>query len=1060
MAIHPALDPVRVERLLKAAKSEPLPFAFARDPKAETGILAADKTKTGKALLEICRKESGAKKGAYGTVSIDGVNATFVCERNELTQLSKALLGWLKAQKISLKVSVAAEDEAGEEAEETAVEEEPENTSATIEKSERGAGTTPVEEKNTEDDSEDEAEEEEVPEGKIFDPEIVVPLIRRARKRPRPFAFGIGPDIDLLAAHTKADPMRLARKVREEGAKKGIWGMVSMDGAVAVFTCEKEPFSGARKGLKRWIKQQGLTLKFRLEGPDGEFADPEDDEDEDRASALSGLAQKLEALLPALKDRAAADPAQRDIIRKAYADCDSAIKAGNPEQAGSLFSTLEQLLAKPVFEETIEEDTSEGPAGQAALRIADFDSVVTAVDDELEVLRYYSTHPGELDWVPQYKPAFANLVQLENSLAALQNRRPQALLDEQEQDFTALRAHIDAALAELKNVRDQMGHVNPGFSGTQDSPERRRSILAQLVDNPGPQETAAESDAETFEEILEAALAKADDIRTDLQTRLTKLWMAVKSLGGNTPLAREIEPIADITTEADALPHPAQARRKLELWAGALADAKALMDRVEPLGGIRSAIRNALHVAGHLLDQVPDTQDKQDLQGRIDTLTGRIRSEALAAASCQDLVTRWGVVRTDAVAVKADAARLKKRSVYDATLESDLRALVELCKDLLPRKVITAPDEWPPFIDPKSAYSDADIDQQLLKTGDERIALRDEIDADLAAAWAFKIKRLDHSELPAVMDERLQRGDTLPDGVEGQAFWAAAFEKRYGVTLAIPPGMEMKKFPKLYELFARVPRGHVGHDKLKTLDYEVASGAAFYSKAQTKINLSNVSRDLPPDKQAQFQYPVTDGSPDAYHDYFTMVTLHEIGHAADGKNSLMELEKAGLGVWKDSRTETLTTVTDAVAEAISTSTGIDKAALLTAVRQVLVTGGIAKPVGPDAPFGHLHAQWDTVNPEFDTYKVIALATSKSPWETPVEVTGGRCYHEAYPGRWVSYLKAERDGSSVSAYQWRAPGEWFAELYAWYWFAGDDTERGRRAARLPAAIHDAILGVVA
>jgi len=51
---------------------------------------------------------------------------------------------------------------------------------------------------------------------------------------------------------------------------------------------------------------------------------------------------------------------------------------------------------------------------------------------------------------------------------------------------------------------------------------------------------------------------------------------------------------------------------------------------------------------------------------------------------------------------------------------------------------------------------------------------------------------------------------------------------------------------------------------------------------------------------------------------------------------------------------------------------------------------------------------------------------------------GRAFHLSYPGpknqtdqnSWVSY-KAEAKKHAVSHYQWRAPGEWFAELYAHY-----------------------------
>jgi hypothetical protein len=43
---------------------------------------------------------------------------------------------------------------------------------------------------------------------------------------------------------------------------------------------------------------------------------------------------------------------------------------------------------------------------------------------------------------------------------------------------------------------------------------------------------------------------------------------------------------------------------------------------------------------------------------------------------------------------------------------------------------------------------------------------------------------------------------------------------------------------------------------------------------------------------------------------------------------------------------------------------------------------------------------------------------------------GRTFHKAYPDRWASYLVSAKN-EGLSHYQWRAPGEWFAELYAHY-----------------------------
>jgi hypothetical protein len=61
-----------------------------------------------------------------------------------------------------------------------------------------------------------------------------------------------------------------------------------------------------------------------------------------------------------------------------------------------------------------------------------------------------------------------------------------------------------------------------------------------------------------------------------------------------------------------------------------------------------------------------------------------------------------------------------------------------------------------------------------------------------------------------------------------------------------------------------------------------------------------------------------------------------------------------------------------------------------------------------------------------------------PWNTDlskVTIGGQRASHEAYSGdsKWWRYSSADRQGTFVSDYQWRAPGEWFAELYAISWF---------------------------
>jgi len=63
-----------------------------------------------------------------------------------------------------------------------------------------------------------------------------------------------------------------------------------------------------------------------------------------------------------------------------------------------------------------------------------------------------------------------------------------------------------------------------------------------------------------------------------------------------------------------------------------------------------------------------------------------------------------------------------------------------------------------------------------------------------------------------------------------------------------------------------------------------------------------------------------------------------------------------------------------------------------------------------------------------------IATNEAVWwsqsDTAKITIDGLVYQEAYKRNWVSYsAKARTQG--ITGYQFRAPGEWFAELYASY-----------------------------
>lgn len=269
VATNPIFAPEHVEKLIKAARENPIFFAFGLGATPEKSVLAVDKLKPGKVLFELCRKEGGARKGAYGTVQFAETCPVFTCEKDEVPTLAKAILAYFKANKINLRVEIAAASETEE-----AQSEEPESAPAETANPQPNAT----------------GEDDDGPENQVFDPPNIIALIRKARSQAFPFAFGVADDRPLLAVHRRMDPVRLARLVRAEGARRGVWGTVLLDGSVAVFTCEKEPFPGVKRGIRQWFKDQRLAARFRVVGPSGEVDEPEEEDEVEGESHHEGNA--------------------------------------------------------------------------------------------------------------------------------------------------------------------------------------------------------------------------------------------------------------------------------------------------------------------------------------------------------------------------------------------------------------------------------------------------------------------------------------------------------------------------------------------------------------------------------------------------------------------------------------------------------------------------------------------------------------------------------------------------------------------------------------------------
>ena len=167
-------------------------------------------------------------------------------------------------------------------------------------------------------------------------------------------------------------------------------------------------------------------------------------------------------------------------------------------------------------------------------------------------------------------------------------------------------------------------------------------------------------------------------------------------------------------------------------------------------------------------------------------------------------------------------------------------------------------------------------------------------------------------------------------------------------------------------------------------------------------------------------------------EYTSFTALHEVAHGIDDAKTYM-LRNQGRedhGGWI-SYGSGVQVIADAVGPHIRTKAGgantfyskvEDKKYVLDALLNQKPTRPSTLVAGSDDEKAYI---------EFDRW--YGLATSDGIWQRQgdaeaIAIGGTTVYHESYPREWVSYLLAARK-KGLTGYQFRAPAEWFAELYA-------------------------------
>ena len=576
---------------------------------------------------------------------------------------------------------------------------------------------------------------------------------------------------------------------------------------------------------------------------------------------------------------------------------------------------------------------------------------------------------------------------------------------------------------------------------------------------------------------LQAKVDTADKFK-DLKSA-AKAWQAL-TVPAQALLdrARETKKVVDwVNASYKTLSKPAQAA----IAAVPLAAAKAVLQKVyDDLEADRKTRQRALDLAGLQTAVLLAMQKLHATSTRVVAVAAKSEKD-LAAVAKQ--VTELGAAATPKL--KADLKALQdKRAVWPAgatvaeieasvgSFETALKALVAAATALVDsqpaavlereRKALekslktydeaafSLDDEKRPDATKKSfAFKKRYDDANALKNDDARrtayLALEREVRSEITALKKTIFKQqLASKGGKEALDKEIEAMPSASNNPDDIAICEAAIAVRFGVELHVPLDQAQKKtLPRLYKMLAKVPDWQSKQGKFKELDFGVEPGqGSYYQNGKISLN------EIEPTEGGSVKRPDNDpdGSKTVRANYFDFTTLHEVGHAVDAKINFMGQrmgpEKAAFGGWKKESFETVLDWLGDKSGFYGRHSGAPKPGrkedLELLLRRFVTTKACAKPADASKPMGSLIAGWDAiVNDPVIVACIDGITVGDKPWKgagtkaAKIAVNQRVC-HEAYAGDWYSYALSARAATGISDYQWRAPGEWFAEIYALYY----------------------------
>lgn len=382
-----------------------------------------------------------------------------------------------------------------------------------------------------------------------------------------------------------------------------------------------------------------------------------------------------------------------------------------------------------------------------------------------------------------------------------------------------------------------------------------------------------------------------------------------------------------------------------------------------------------------------------------------------------------------------------------AVIERERKALEKSLK-VYDETAFSLDDEKRPNATKKSfAFKKRFDDANALKDIDARrnayLALERDVRSEITSLKKVVFKeQLASKGGKEALDKTIDAMPSASNNPDDIAIVEAAIAVRFGVALNVPMDQAQKKtLPRLYKMLAKVPDWQSKQGKFKELDFGVEPGkGSYYSDGKISLN------EIEPTEGGSVKRPDTDpdGSKTVKANYFDFTTLHEVGHAVDAKIGFMSqrMEKAEFGGWKAESLDSTLKWLGENAGFYGRHSGAPrpgkKSDLELLLRRYLTTKACAKPAAANQPMGSLISTWEAIVSDPVIVACIdGMLVDDKPWKGAGTKAAKiafveRVHHEAYANEWYSYTLASRATTGVSDYQWRAPGEWFAEIYALYY----------------------------